>query len=36
MNGAKAHFFIGELLQKESQGGEYALHLCGTEYAPAA
>ena len=33
VNGAKAHFFIGELLQKEKQGEEYALHLCGTEYA---
>lgn len=33
VNGAKAHFFIGELLQREVANGDYALHLCGREYA---
>ena len=33
VNGAKAHFFIGELLQKEAGNDGCALHLCGREYA---
>jgi hypothetical protein len=33
VNGAKAHFFIGELLQKETPDEAYTLHLCGAEYA---
>jgi len=33
VNGARAHFFIAELLHKEAHGEACALHLCGREYA---
>ncbi len=31
--GARAHFFIAELLDREEREGQGALHLCGREYA---
>lgn len=33
INGAKAHFFLGDSLHKECQGEDFMLHVAGTEYA---